>query len=124
MKAPPRVLVFQVLERRGGGWHPVTGGVEGSEEFLEGAKRELQEETGFDPDQGTFIDLEYSYKFEGRFGKAHEHAFGFILAEECAPVIDPSEHLAFEWVSEEEALKRLQFEPQKDALKRFLCYLR
>ncbi len=124
MKAPARVLVFKVLERRGGGWHPVTGGVDGSEEFSEGAKRELQEETGFDPGSGTFVDLEFSYSFEGRFGKARESAFGFILPKELEPKIDPSEHLAFEWVSVEEALKRLQFEPQKDALKRFLCYLR
>ena len=63
MKAPARVLVFKVLERRGGGWHPVTGGVDGSEEFSEGAKRELQEETGFDPEFGTFVDLEFSYSF-------------------------------------------------------------
>jgi 8-oxo-dGTP pyrophosphatase MutT (NUDIX family) len=124
VKAPARVLVFKVLERRGGGWHPVTGGVEAAEDYAEGAKRELQEETGFDPESGTFVDLEFSYTFDGRFGKARESAFGFILEKELEPKIDPSEHLAFEWVSGEEAIKRLQFEPQKDALKRFLCYLR
>jgi 8-oxo-dGTP pyrophosphatase MutT (NUDIX family) len=119
-----RVLLFRVIPKRGGGWHPVTGGVDPEESFLQGAKRELQEETGFDPKAGEWIDLEFSYAFEGRFGRAQEHAFGFILPEELLPEIDSSEHSAFEWVSVEEALGRVGFDSQRDALKLFLCYLR
>ncbi len=120
-----QVLLFKVLERRGGGWHPVTGGVEKGESFLEGAKREVEEETGFSPDRGEWFDLEFSYRFVGRFGEAEEHAFGFFLkSHKKNPVIDPSEHTEFEWVSLEEALHRVQFESQRDALNRFSCYFK
>jgi len=115
--------MFRVIGRRGGGWHPVTGGVEKDETFLEGARREVQEETGFAPDSGRWIDLEFGYSFEGRFGPAEERAFGLILPRELEPALDPGEHTAFEWVGLEEASQRLGFESQRDALKRFSCYL-
>jgi 8-oxo-dGTP pyrophosphatase MutT (NUDIX family) len=120
---PACVLLFRVIPKRGGGWHPVTGGVDADESFLEGAKRELQEETGFDPGGGKWIDLELSCTFEGRFGRAEEHAFGFILEHPLEPELDPSEHSAFEWVDTDTALTRVGFEFQQDALRRFLCYL-
>ena len=120
----PSVLQFLVIEKRGGGWHPVTGGVEKGEEFLEAAKRELEEETGFSQAGGEWVDLRFSYRFEGRFGPAEEHAFGFILKDESEPALDPGEHLACRWVGLQEARKSLSFQPQKDALDLFSCYLR
>jgi 8-oxo-dGTP pyrophosphatase MutT (NUDIX family) len=117
------VLLFKVLERRGGGWHPVTGGVEKKETFFEGAQREVLEETGYAERDGQWFDLEFSYRFQGRFGEAEEHAFGLILTgTRKDPVIDSSEHTAFEWVSLKEAQDRVQFESQRDALQRFSCY--
>lgn len=116
--------MFEVLPKRGGGWHPVTGGIDEGEEFLDGAKREVLEETGFHSGAGKWIDLEHHFHFEGRFGLAEEKAYGLILKKAPAnPVIDPKEHLAFEWVSLKEALKRTQFDSQRDALKLFSCYL-
>ncbi len=121
---PARVLLFQVLERRGGGWHPVTGGVEPGESFEEGAQRELLEETGFSAARGRWLDLGYAFQFAGRWGPAEERAFGLILRDSEAPVLDPNEHTAFEWVDLEEASGRLGFASQRDALKHFSCYLR
>lgn len=118
------MLLFRVLDRRGGGWHPITGGVEKDETFEAGAMRELLEETGFRSEDGRWVDLEYSFRFEGRFGPAEEAAYGLVLTESRSPTIDSSEHLAFEWVSIEEAVQRLAFDSQRDALKRFSCYLR
>ena len=117
------MLLFRVIDKRGGGWHPVTGGVEARESFLEGAQREVEEETSFQRDSGTWVDLEFSYSFTGRFGKAEEHAFGFILKREENPKLDSHEHLAFEWVTGEVASDRIGFETQRDALEKFLCYL-
>ena len=121
--SPARVLLFKVVEKRGGGWHPVTGGVDRGESFLEGAQREVLEETGFQEEMGEWVDLTFSYQFEGRFGRAEEHAFGFLLPQEFAPKLDPHEHTDSEWVSVSEAAKRVGFQTQRDALDRFSCYL-
>jgi 8-oxo-dGTP pyrophosphatase MutT (NUDIX family) len=118
------VLLFRVREERGGGWHPVTGGVEPGETFLQGAKRELSEETGFDPELGTWRDLEVELEFESRFGKAKEHAFGFLLSiPDVEPVLDPNEHVEFRWESIDRATGMISYEFQRDALRRFSCYL-
>ena len=121
--APARVLLFKVIEKRGGGWHPVTGGVDPDESFLDGAKREVLEETGLALNSGEWVNLDFSYQFEGRFGRAEEHAFGFILSQEVKPKLDSHEHTASEWVSVEEATKRVGFQAQRDALHLFSCYL-
>ncbi len=119
-----RVLLFRVREERGGGWHPVTGGVDPGESFLEGAKRELAEETGFDPERGVWFDLELELKFESRFGPAKERAFGFRMeAPGAEPVLDPREHLESRWESVDQALAMVAFDFQRDALRRFSCYL-
>jgi len=122
------VLLFRVREERGGGWHPVTGGVDPEETFLEGAKRELAEETGFDPEAGEWFDLELELKFDSRFGPAKERAFGFRLADSGVdpvldPVLDPREHVEFRWEPVGQALAMVSFEFQRDALRRFSCYL-
>ena len=119
-----RVLLFRVREERGGGWHPVTGGVDPEETFLEGAKRELAEETGFDPEAGEWFDLELELKFDSRFGPAKERAFGFRLADPGVdPVLDPREHVEFRWEPVGQALAMVAFDFQRDALRRFSCYL-
>ena len=112
------VLLFKVVDLRGGGWHPVTGGVDAHESFSAGAKRELREETGFLSQDGKWVDLDHFHHFEGRFGNAEEHSFLFILkGRKRNPKLDPKEHLIFEWVEIHEAQKRLKFDGQQNALK-------
>ncbi len=121
----PEVLLFRVIDVRGGGWHPVTGGVEKGETFFEGAKREVLEETGIPEKSGKWIDLEYIHEFTGRFGDVEEHVFGFILkSAKQEPVLDPREHLEFKWVPLKDALTQVRFEPQRHALKKFSCYFK
>jgi dATP pyrophosphohydrolase len=110
--------LFRVVKARGGGWHPVTGGVEEGESFEAGARREVSEETGFDSQAGMWTDLDCETRFEGRFGPALERAFLFQMNRKKNPKLDPSEHTDFKWVEIEEALKRIEYAGQKDALER------
>jgi 8-oxo-dGTP pyrophosphatase MutT (NUDIX family) len=113
-------LLFEVIPKRGGGWHPVTGSVEphevATQDFLDAAKRETLEETGIDPQAGQWIDLQYTFEFEGRWGRAQEHAFLFWI-EGTKPTLqlDPSEHLGCKWVPLDEVEKQLSFDSQRRA---------
>lgn len=122
------VLLFKVIPKRGAGWHPVTGSVEDGEteqqDWLGAAKRETQEETGLHPKLGQWVDLELSFKFEGRWGLAEEHAFAFILNDFNGGItLDPSEHEGMKWVTLTEARKELGFDSQRRALDAVSCYL-
>ena len=120
----PKVLLFKLIESRGGGWHPVTGGVEKKESYIDAAKRETEEETGIPSEAGRWIDLKHSHVFDGRWGQAEEHAFGVVLKKVPVTIhLDPSEMTEFKWVNPKDALKELGFEPQRSALEAFLCYL-
>jgi len=120
----PQVLLFEVIQERGGGWHPVTGSVEKGEALFDAAKRETEEETGLTASDSQWKDLNFSYSFEGRWGKAEEHAFGVIFPEMKAKIkLDPKEHLSCKWVGVDQAMKILSFESQKRALELFSCYL-
>ena len=41
-----RVLMFKVVDVRGGGWHPVTGGVDEGESFLEAPNAKSKKKPG------------------------------------------------------------------------------
>ena len=119
----PQYLLFKLIPQRGGGWHPVTGGVDKGEALFAAAKRETLEETGIDPDAGTWVDLEHSHSFDGRRGKSEEHAFGLVLKNQKITIhLDPSELTEFKWVSFEEAKEQLGHDPQRRALELFSCY--
>lgn len=114
-----RVLIFKVTEARGGFWQPVTGKVEAGESFAEGALREAEEETGFRFErQPQYLGLEY--EFDGRWGPVVEQAFFLPIHAPAppSPTLDPKEHVAFAWVTPEEALKRVKFPNNQEAIKR------
>jgi 8-oxo-dGTP pyrophosphatase MutT (NUDIX family) len=117
-KRSVRVLMFKVTDVRGGGWHPVTGGVDEGEDFFKGAKRELEEETGFDAKKdGKWVDLKHTYHFESRFGAVEERSYLFILGgKKLDPKLDPHEHVVCEWVDLNEAELRVRFDGQRNAL--------
>jgi ADP-ribose pyrophosphatase YjhB (NUDIX family) len=93
--------------------------VENGESFLEAAKREAEEETGFSfPHIPQYLGMEYH--FQGRFGAVVERAFALWIYGETTPtpVLDPKEHTDFQWCSPDEALALLLFPTNKEALKR------
>jgi 8-oxo-dGTP pyrophosphatase MutT (NUDIX family) len=124
-KSEWQVLIFGVIQKRGGGWHPVTGSVDNNEPLLDAAKRETLEETGLGAPDSSWYDLLHSYSFEGRWGKAEEFSYGVILPEFPGKItLDPHEHEFCEWVSIPEAEKRLGFGNQKKALELFAKHLK
>lgn len=115
-----QVLLLKMRPDRGGHWQPVTGSVEEGEEYVEGALREAEEETGFRFERRPqFMGLEY--EFEGRWGPARERAFLLPLLGGDAPpqpTLDPKEHVEFRWVSPAEALSLVHFDTNRRAIER------
>ena len=120
----PKLLMLKVVKARGAGWHPVTGSVEAGESLIAAAIRETEEETGIVAEKDFWVNLKFSCTFQGRWGKAKEHAFGLYFKKYTKKIkLDPTEHQDQEWVSVVEAKKRIGFESQANALQAFLCYL-
>jgi 8-oxo-dGTP pyrophosphatase MutT (NUDIX family) len=123
-------LMGRVIEKRGGGWHPITGSVEAHEvkarDWLGAAQREAQEETGLDPKVGTWTDMKLKFEFEGRWGTASERVYLWDLgARKKEPEVtrDPSEHERLEWVPSPDVREKLGFDSQRDAWDAVVCYL-
>jgi hypothetical protein len=117
---PPLVLLLKRPSREAGYlWQPVTGNLEKGEDFSEGALREASEETGLDfPNPPRFLGIRL--EFEGRWGPAEEQGFSLIVTgkKPPKPKLDPKEHDDFAWLSPKEAIERVEFEQQKDAIAR------
>ncbi len=129
-KIPESVLVVihtvaldvLILERadRSGFWQSVTGSKDALDEpLMATARRELAEETGFDPDAiaGSRLtdwceqhDYEIYPHWRHRYapGVTHntEHVFGFCLPSTRAPTLSAREHLGFLWLPWREAAQR------------------
>ncbi|NUM87908.1 MAG: NUDIX domain-containing protein [Bdellovibrionales bacterium] len=111
------VLVLRRGPELGGEWQAVTGKVEAGEDFMDAARREAEEETGFSFSTPP-RDLGLEQEFEGRWGPAVERAFHLSVAGAHAPLptLDPREHVAFEWLPFEEAMRRVQFPFHREAI--------
>lgn len=116
------VLLLKLIPERGGGWHPITANVHEDEKLLDCAKRETFEETGISSKEGEWVDLDYSFEFQGRWGHAVEKAYAFFLKKKTTEIeIDSSEHTDFKWVKMDQTEKELKFQPQKEALEKLKC---
>ena len=120
---PARVLILRRPPERGRIWVPVSGKVEPSDRDFEGAlRRELKEETGVSDPRRVF-PLDWEVEFEGPDGRPWRlHGFGVELATETPPVLS-AEHEAFAWVSLGEALARLHYPDNREALERLQRHL-
>lgn len=116
------VLLLKLIPERGGGWHPITANVHDDEKLLDCAKRETFEETGISSKEGEWIDLDFSFEYEGRWGHAVESVYALILKNKNSDIeIDSSEHTDFKWLSIDLADQELVFEPQRQALEKLKC---
>ncbi len=97
-------LLLQTNERRGKFWQNVTGKIEENETFEEGGLREAIEETQLKIESIIdIVDLGLTYQFtDQRERRVHEKCFLIILENKWDIVIDPKEHIAYKWISQDE----------------------
>lgn len=105
-------------------WDFPKGHIEKGEKIEETIKREVREETGLD-DIRLVEDfkewIKYFFKFKG---KNVFKIVTFLLAETKTKEVKVSfEHLGYEWLSYEEAFKKLTFKNAKEILKKANQYL-
>jgi dihydroneopterin triphosphate diphosphatase len=111
-----RVLLLERADFPGY-WQSVTGSQEAGETLAETARRELHEETGIEADcYGGVCDWNLSNVYEiypqWRFrypeGTTHntEHVFSVEVPETAPVVLNPREHLAYDWLSWAEAARK------------------
>jgi 8-oxo-dGTP pyrophosphatase MutT (NUDIX family) len=117
---PTRLLILRRPPDRQRIWVPVSGKVESTDHDLAHAlRRELAEETGFTDPLDVF-PLDWVVRFDGPDGRPWRlHAFGVRLADDASPRLS-GEHEAYEWVEPAEALQRLHYEDNRDAVRRLL----
>lgn len=116
---PLELLIFRRTPARGRIWGPVQGKVEPSDrDFPTALCREIEEETGFISLPERLIDLDWHVPFVADNGETWRlHAFALEVPRSFQPRLS-QEHEAAEWVSAEEALRRLYYEDNRAAVER------
>jgi dATP pyrophosphohydrolase len=125
-------LLLRRIAAREGFWQGVTGGVEGDEQIVDAAKRELAEETGLEATAVHHVDFSYSYPVAERYKHLYaagveeitEYVFVAQIVGEETPTIDAREHDRWEWLDLDEALERLTWPSNVEALKQCDRFLR
>ncbi len=119
--APLELLLLRRPPSRGRIWVPVSGKVEASDADLEAAvRREVREETGLDRPR-TVFPLDWHVPFRADSGETWRlHAYGVEVDGRFDPTLSP-EHEAYAWVGPEEALERLHFPDNREAVRRLLA---
>ena len=112
-------LLLKRIPQKGGFWQPATGGLE-DESHLEGAYRELQEETSINKNQvlRTF-DTIHTHQFETEGVNIKETVFAFEVSPNAEVSIHNNiypEHEEFKWVSYTKALEMLKWDSNKEAI--------
>lgn len=97
-------------------WQPVTGKVEGKESILDGAKREVFEETGI-KNFARIIDLDYAFNFKNKYGNFKEHCFGFEVSSDTEEISISDEHEKYSWMNFETVMEMIYWKSNKEALK-------
>lgn len=117
---PLEILLFRRPPGRGRIWVPVSGKVELSDPDFESAlRREVREETGLLQPRRV-VDLDWHVPFRADNGQTWRlHAYAVEVDRSFEPTLS-SEHDAAEWVSPLEAVRRLHFPDNRDAVGRLM----
>jgi dATP pyrophosphohydrolase len=97
-------------------WQYVTGSLEDDEKAVNGALRELKEETGFQPVHFWSVPFENSFYDASNDRIQLVPVFGAQVESGSPPVLSP-EHSEYQWLSYREAYKRLVWPGQKEGLR-------
>jgi lipoyl(octanoyl) transferase len=122
--SPLRLLVFRRPPSRGSIWVPISGKVDPGDASWEAAlRRELTEETGLSEPLHLF-SLDWAVPFRADNGEVWRlHAYGVQVAPGFIAQLSP-EHEACEWVEPPEAIARLHYPDNRQAVERLLLRLR
>lgn len=111
-----------------GWWQSVTGSQESGESLFRTAVREVAEETGIAVGEADLADWGYSHVYEiyacyrHRYppGTTHntEHVFGLRLPGRVPVRLSPGEHLAWQWLSWQEAAAKCFSPSNAEAIRR------
>ena len=111
-------------------WQSVTGTIESGETPKNTAIRELWEEVRLDISENSTalfdckesIEFEifphFRYKYAPNVIHCHEHWFLLAVEQEFEPIV--SEHLAYQWVSPEQAIQMTKSPNNAEAIKKYL----
>jgi len=116
---PLELLLFRRPPSRGRFWVPVSGKVEPSDrDFASALRREVEEETGLEVESSELLDLDWHVPFRVDNGEMWRlHAFAVRVPRSFQPRLSP-EHDAVEWVTADEAVRRLHFDDNRRAVER------
>lgn len=94
--AKNQLLLLQVKNRGDTFWQNITGSVEDNEDFLIGALRETEEETGIKAP--SLIDLGLVFSFTDRFQKVVREKCYLLYLPKIPDVVLSEEHQDFKWI--------------------------
>ena len=116
-RSPDRILA--------GLWQGVSGGLELNERIVDGALRELVEETGFRRDNlDAFYDLDQVNQFH--VAKIDSVVSAAVFAARLRPGIEPRlshEHDAAEWLAPDAAIRRSVWPAYRESIRRIVDHL-
>ena len=112
-------IKYLLLQYEAGHWDFVKGNVEEGETEQQTTVRELKEETGIA--DAHFIDsfkqrISYFYKRHGV--SVHKEVIFFLMETPTTEVKLSFEHIGFEWLTYEGAMRRLTFKNARDVLQK------
>ena len=128
-KSSNRVLMLQ-RQDDSTFWQSVTGTLEANETPRTTAIREVGEEVGLKIEESSTalfdckesIEFEifphFRYKYAPNVTQCHEHWFLLAVEQEFEPIL--SEHLAYQWVSPEQAIQMTKSSNNAEAIRKYI----
>ena len=115
-------LLLRRVTKRGAFWQGVTGALEEGETLLQGAAREVFEETRFTPSRIEFVDFTYRFPVRGEWREAYGPGPDEIVEHVFVAQVDGGdptlsrEHDAWRWAVPGEAVGMLKWPDNIEAL--------
>ena len=115
---------YLLLNYEAGHWDFPKGHIEEGEEEKETVKREVEEETGIS--KISFIEgfkekIKYFYRREEQ--TIYKEVVFYLVETKESKIKISFEHIGYEWLAYEDALKRLTFKNAKEILKKAHSFL-